>query len=121
MTSVPVKQTAKFKAKPQSVPVMKKAVQKAVSNVAGAPKLGINSNLTSVAQKLNSSGVTLTQPKTTIPKPNQGKPPPQPAAGKPRMSIQAQSPGAKPLTTQQMLQAIKNASNKPTQTTSAAK
>ena len=36
--SIPVKQTAKFKAKPQSVPVQKKAVQKMAVNAAGTSR-----------------------------------------------------------------------------------
>jgi len=132
--AIPIKQTAKFKAKPQSVPTAKKLVQKAVANVTGSPgtKVGMNTSLTSVAQKLNSSGVTLTQPKQTIPKPNQGKPPTQQTnIGKPRMSlptagqsskmpIPPPGQGPKPLTTQQMLQALKNGPSKPVAQAQAA-
>jgi len=145
--AVPIKQTAKFKAKPQSIPTVKKMVQKAVANVTGSPGTNlakVGTSLTSVAQKLNSSGVTLTQPKQTTPKPNQGKPPQQSNIGKPRTSLPTPgqgskmsipTPSTKPLTTQQMLQALKNgtspniskpgqaqaASNKPGQAQTATK
>merc|ERR1719509_255980 len=145
--AVPIKQTAKFKAKPQSIPTAKKMVQKVVANVTGSPGTNlakVGTSLTSVAQKLNSSGVTLTQPKQTTPKPNQGKPPQQSNIGKPRPSLPTPgqgskmsipTPSTKPLTTQQMLQALKNgtspniskpgqaqaASNKPGQAQTATK
>merc|ERR1719319_1791438 len=96
--AVPIKQTAKFKAKPQSIPTVKKMVQKAVANVTGSPGTNlakVGTSLTSVAQKLNSSGVTLTQPKQTTPKPNQGKPAQQSNIGKPRTSLPTPGQGSK--------------------------
>ena len=73
-SSLPVKQTVQFKNKLQQQQVVQK---KNLTKVVGLSSKPSSPTLSSVAHKLNSSGVTITKPTTQVTKPSPSLPKPQ--------------------------------------------